>query len=113
MGLMTTSFCHRRGLIAATSAIFIGAALPAWAADADAAVAPIQQLVDGLLQVMKAGAGTPFSTRFDMLGPVLDRAFDLNAILEESVGATWVTLPPDQQAMLSQAFRRYTIASYV
>jgi phospholipid transport system substrate-binding protein len=48
-----------------------------------------------------------------MLAPIMDRTFDLTAILQESVGATWATLPPDQQTMLTQAFRRYTVASYV
>jgi phospholipid transport system substrate-binding protein len=110
---MQTLSCHRRGLIIAAAAVFVGAALPARAADDTGVIAPIQRLVDGLLQVMKAGTGTPFSKRFDMLAPVVDQTFDLNAILQESVGAPWATLPPDQQTMLAQAFRRYTVASYV
>ncbi|MEA2727781.1 MAG: phospholipid transport system substrate-binding protein [Acetobacteraceae bacterium] len=110
---MNTSYCRRRGLMVATAAVFIGAVLPARAVDIDGVTAPIQQLVDGLLQVMKAGAATPFPRRFEMLAPIMDRTFDLTAILQESVGATWATLPPDQQTMLTQAFRRYTVASYV
>src|ERR1700726_536414 len=105
--------CRRRGVIAATAAIVISATLPARAADHEAAIAPIQQLIDGLLQVMKAGPGTPFSQRFAMLGPIIDRTFDLAAILRESVGAPWAALPPDQQAQLADAFRRYTVATYV
>jgi phospholipid transport system substrate-binding protein len=62
---------------------------------------------------MKAGNSTPFAQRFDMLAPVIDETFDLGTILQESVGPTWETLPPDQQQMLAQAFRRYTVASYV
>jgi phospholipid transport system substrate-binding protein len=76
-------------------------------------VAPIHQLTDGLVQIMKAGRATPFSQRFDMLAPVIDRTFDLTAILKASVGATWDALPHDQQATLLKAFRRYTVASYV
>jgi phospholipid transport system substrate-binding protein len=110
---MHTLFCRRRGLFAGTTAFFIGAALPAGAADDEAVIAPIQHLVDGLLQVMKAGTATPFSQRFGMLAPVIDRTFNLTAILQESVGANWSTMPPDQQAMLAQAFRSYTVASYV
>jgi len=104
---------RRRGLIAAGAALFLGKAFPARAADDSAAITPIQQLVDGLVQVMKAGTSTPFGRRFDTLAPVIDRTFDLATILQESVGPSWPTLPQDQQTMLEQAFRRYTVASYV
>ena len=48
-----------------------------------------------------------------MLAPIIDRTFDLAAILRESVGAFWATLSPDQQTVLAHAFRRYTVATYV
>jgi phospholipid transport system substrate-binding protein len=83
-------------------------------ADADPAViAPIQGLCDSLISVMKAGERTPFSQRFEMLAPAVDRAFDLPAILQVSVGPAWNALPSDQQTALLDAFRRYTISSYV
>ena len=104
---------HRRGIFAATAAVVATLALPASSATDEPIVAPIQHLVDGLEQVMKAGSSTPFQNRFDMLAPVIDQAFDLPAILQESVGASWETLPPEQQTMLASAFRRYTVASYV
>lgn len=110
---MRHSGWHRRGVIAATAALFFGTVLPAGASTEQPAVAPIQQLVDGLLMVMKAGPGTPFQQRLAMLSPVIDRTFDLGTILHESVGASWATLPAEQQSMLTEAFRRYTIASYV
>jgi len=95
-----------------TAALLIPVILPP-RAFADNVLAPIHQLNDGLLQVMKAGHGTPFSHRFDILAPVIDRTFDLTAILKESVGSNWQSLPHDQQAMLLDAFRKYTIASYI
>jgi phospholipid transport system substrate-binding protein len=104
---------RRRGVIAMALSLLLGGAVRAEAADASGALAPIQKLVDGLLQVMKAGPATPFQQRFNMLAPVIDRTFNLPAILEESVGASWDTLPPEQQSMLTDAFRRYTVASYV
>ena len=110
---MQMVYYRRRGMIAATAAAFLCAALPARAASDAAVIAPIQQLVGGLEQVMKAGVGASFSQRFNMLAPIVDRTFDLGAILRESVGASWATLPPDQQAMLTEAFRRYTVATYV
>ena len=90
-------------------------ALPAfgWAAEAQAAVAPIQQLCDDLLAVMHEGQRTPFEKRFEQLAPTIDRVFDLNTILQFSVGPAWNMLPADQKTMLEAAFRRYTVASYV
>jgi phospholipid transport system substrate-binding protein len=93
-----------------------GALLVAVAGRADAesaALAPIRQLAEGLLQIMKAGRATPFSQRFDMLAPVIDQTFDLITILKTSLGPGWDTLSQDQQATLFEAFRRYTVASYV
>jgi phospholipid transport system substrate-binding protein len=91
-----------------------GAALVTPRADAEAAaVAPVRTLCDELINVMKAGQGTPFQQRFTMLGPVVDRVFDLPAILQVSVGPGWVSMSPEQQATLEAAFRRYTLANYV
>jgi phospholipid transport system substrate-binding protein len=104
---------RRRDIIAATALLFLGAAIPTRASSQAAAIAPIQELIEGLVQIMKAGPATPFWRRYAMLMPVIDKTFDLEAILRESVGASWSTLSPDQQAMLMDAFRRYTVASYV
>jgi phospholipid transport system substrate-binding protein len=78
-----------------------------------AAIAPIRELCDSLLRIMRAGATTAFAQRFAMLAPVIDRVFDLSSILQVSVGPTWSSLPPDQHSALLTAFRRYTIANYV
>ncbi|WP_428491254.1 ABC transporter substrate-binding protein [Rhodopila sp.] len=108
---MIAGLLHRRYFLASSGAMLV--AVPR-VGDADsAAVAPIRQLVQGLLRVMKAGRGTPFSVRAEMLGPVIDQTFDLATILKTSVGFGWDTLSADQQASLSAAFRRYTVASYV
>jgi len=62
---------------------------------------------------MRTGKTAPFAQRFDELAPAVESAFDLETILQVSVGPTWAMLPPDQKTMLEAAFRRYTIASYV
>jgi phospholipid transport system substrate-binding protein len=100
----------------ALSGVGLGVAAMAASARADAdpaVIAPIQSLYASLLEVMKAGAKTPFSQRFDTLAPAVDRALDLSIILQTSVGPSWSSLPPDQQAALLDAFRRYTVSSYV
>ena len=106
---MTT--LRRRALLLTASAALAGSVLPARADTAP--VASIQQLNDALLRTMKAGPGTPFKQRFDMLAPVIDNVFDLDAVLRTSVGREWDQMSPDQQNMLRPVFRRYTIASYV
>jgi len=78
-----------------------------------AVIAPIRELCDSLLGIMRAGHTAPFAQRFAMLTPAIERAFDLPAILQLSVGPSWSSLNPDQQATLLTAFRRYTIANYV
>jgi phospholipid transport system substrate-binding protein len=103
----------RRGFFAASAAVFIGVAAPVWAQSDAAVIAPIQRLNDGLLEIMRAGPRTPFQQRFNMLAPVVDQTFDLPAILQESVGLIWLSTPQEQKEMLMQAFRRYTVASYV
>jgi len=94
------------------------AAMP-WTSEARAdtapanAIATIQQFNDALLAAMKSGGRTDFGHRFQAMAPAVDQAFDLSAVLAVSVGPSWATLSPDQQARLMDAFRRYTVASYV
>ncbi|HUN43149.1 MAG TPA: ABC transporter substrate-binding protein [Acetobacteraceae bacterium] len=112
---MTRTAIHRRMLLGASAALLAAAGSPvgATADDTAAAVAPIQQLCNMLMAIMRAGQSVPFAQRFDQLAPVVAKSFNLDTILQVSVGPTWPTLPPDQQAMLKAAFRRYTVASYV
>ncbi len=83
------------------------------AADVAAAVEPIAQLNQGLLEIMKAGAATPFPKRYEMLAPTVARVFDLAGILRACVGPRWTTFSPAEQADLFEVFRRFTVASYV
>lgn len=96
-------------------AALIGAILlpaGAYAADPDAA-APIQGLTQALTQIAAAGRQTPFAQRYNTLAPAVERAFDLPAILQLSVGPRWASLPPPEQQALLDAFRKFTVASYV
>src|SRR6516164_7716669 len=86
---------------------------PAPAVVASEMTAPVEQLHAGLIEIMKAGKTAPFRERYDRIAPLIDRTFDLEVIVRQVVGPRWAALPPDQQAALGDAFRRYTIASYV
>jgi phospholipid transport system substrate-binding protein len=96
------------------AAVAAGLVLPfaARAADPEAG-APIQALNQALLAAMRAGKGTPFPQRYAALAPVAERAFDLPAILQASVGPRWASIPAAQQAALLDAFRKFTVSSYV
>jgi phospholipid transport system substrate-binding protein len=74
---------------------------------------PVEQLHAGLIAIMKAAKTASFRQRYDMIAPVVSRTFDLDMILRQAIGPRWTSLPADQQAALGDAFRRYTIASYV
>lgn len=74
--------------------------------------ATIRQFNAALLGAMKSGGRSDFSQRFQALGPAVEQAFDLPAVLAVPVGPSWASLPADQQTRLLDAFRRYTVASY-
>jgi len=78
----------------------------------DTPSAPIDQLDGGLVTAMKNGS-TPFQQRYEALAPVVDAAFNLQQILQTTIGLKWATIPPDKQKALLAAFRAFTIASYV
>jgi phospholipid transport system substrate-binding protein len=98
----------RLALAAAALAFGLGRA-----AVASEVTAPVEQLHVGLMAIMKAGKTVPFQQRYEMIAPVIARVFDLEAILRQVIGPRWASLPPSQQGALGDAFRRYTVASYV
>jgi len=71
---------------------------------------PVSDLYAGLEAEMRAG-GT-FQQRFSLLAPVIDRVFDLNTILQTSVGLRWPSLDEASRGTLFTVFRAFTIASY-
>jgi phospholipid transport system substrate-binding protein len=83
------------------------------AAIASETTAPVEQLHAGLIEIMKAGKSASFRQRYDKIAPVIGRTFDLEAIVRQVIGLRWTSLPAEQQAALTDAFQRYTIASYV
>jgi phospholipid transport system substrate-binding protein len=103
---------YRRHLLVA---VIAGALTPTAlrAADQAEVSASIGALNDALLAAMKAGRSASFNQRFDALAPAIERAFDLQAILQTSVGVRWASLPEAQRTELMALFRKFTIASYV
>ncbi len=87
--------------------------LPVGAADTTGASDAVTALNAGLLAQMKSGRAVPFATRYAQLAPLIERVFDLPAILRASVGLRWARLAQDDQTQLLDAFRSYTVSSYV
>ncbi len=75
--------------------------------------APIAAFNAGLLAGMKSGGAVPFATRAAALAPLVERAFDLRAILQASVGPGWNRFSAAQQADILAAFRAFTVANWV
>jgi phospholipid transport system substrate-binding protein len=88
------------------------AALAQGAAATDGAEAPVAALNAGLVTAMKTGK-QPYTSRYAALAPVVDSTFDLPHILQAAVGSRWSSIPADQQKTLLDAFRAYTVSSYV
>ena len=108
---------ERRNALALTAGALLSAVItsPARAdSGVDPAVfAPVKLLDDALIAAMKAGDAAPFRQRYRALQPVIDRVFDLHAVLTASIGLSWMSFPPTQKATLTAAFTRYTVSSYV
>ncbi len=83
------------------------------AAGSDALTGPIVALNAGLLAEMQNGRAVPFATRYVHLAPVIERVFDLPIILRASIGPLWAGLAQNDQTQLLDAFRAYTVSTYV
>ena len=90
-------------------------ALPggAWAQEPSAIRKPILDLYAALEALMRAGRATPFPERFAALAPVIDRVYDLSTVLRVSVGLRWPNFDEAIRKALTDAFRSFTIASFV
>lgn len=94
--------------------IFLSFALPSLAhAQGDGPTVPIAALNAALRAGMKAGRASPFATRAANLRPAVERAFDLSAILQASVGPRFAGFAEPAQRALLEAFTAFTVATWV
>lgn len=96
----------------AMSALALAIATPLAAQATDPARAPVQQLDDGLLAIMKGGSSLGSAGRAARIGPVVDQTFDIGLITRLSVGPDWLKVAPGDQTALVAAMRRLTVAQY-
>ena len=79
---------------------------------ADPAAAQIDAFDASLLDTMKQAKALGVDGRYRKLGPAVEQAFDLPMMTRFAVGPKWSTLSPADQAALTKAFTRLTVASY-
>lgn len=91
-------------------ALALAAAPAAQAAD-DPALATVTTLYGSFDAAVKAGAGT-LQQRLDAVGPAMERSFDFPAMVRLAVGPQWASFTPEQQAALTEAFRRNFVTTY-
>ena len=97
----------------AAFALVAGACAPVFAYAQEPAVQTVERLDTALLQSMKTGKSQGVDARFRTLQPVVNRAFNLKAMIRVAAGpSAFDKMSPVDQAALTTAFGRFTAASY-
>ncbi len=98
----------RRAAILLAAALAAGPA--AFAAPADPAAARVDTLHNAVIEMMKSGGGVKERAR--KIAPAVEAAFDLPTMTRFAVGPQWAQMTPAQQAALTAAFTRLSVATY-
>lgn len=99
-----------RRLIAAVALVF--AFSGALAADGADPAAPVAELHDALLDIMKRAEALGYQGRFAAIEPVVNETFDFPAIGRIVMGKHWAGLAEQQQKGFLEAFARLSVATY-
>ncbi len=78
----------------------------------DPGAATIEGLNSALLDTMKQAKALGVEGRYRKLEPAVQAAYDLPYMTRIAVGPKWTTLSPQEQASLTKAFTRLTVANY-
>lgn len=107
-----TVFARSIAAILPAAALVAAIAQPAPAQAPDPARATVETLSDGLIATMKAGKKAGFAGRAAIVGPIVDRTFDLPLLTRLAVGTVWTSSSPADRTALVAALRRLTISQY-
>jgi phospholipid transport system substrate-binding protein len=77
-----------------------------------AAAEVVERFHAALIAVMRDAQRLGVRGRYDRLAPVMAQAFDLAAMTRIAVGPPWTGFSPADQAALTEAFTRWSIATY-
>jgi phospholipid transport system substrate-binding protein len=72
----------------------------------------IKGFYDTLTQTMQRGPQLGEKGRYDALAPTIRQSFDLTNMAQMAVGPSWAKLSPPERQQVTDAFARYTIATY-
>ena len=84
----------------------------ALAAPTDPAAARVDAFDGALIDMMKGGSSLGVKGRARKITPAVEATFDLPTMTRFAVGPTWAQMTPAQQAALTAAFTRLTVANY-
>jgi phospholipid transport system substrate-binding protein len=96
--------------VALALAVALLGSVPARAADP--AADRIQTFYNSLMDTMKKGPQLGMQGRFQVLGPAVDATFNIPAMIQFIVGASWNGMKDTDKTALIAAFRRMTVANY-
>jgi phospholipid transport system substrate-binding protein len=74
--------------------------------------AAISHFYATLTRTMERGPALGDKGRFEALSPAIRQDFDLGAMAQMAVGPSWARLSPAERQQVTEAFARYTIATY-
>ena len=94
----------------AAAAVALVAVQPALAAGD--AKSTIESFDNSLLDVMKNAQKLGYEGRVQKFDPVISKVYDIPLMTRISVGPQWSSLTPDQQAKVTDAFKKLSIATY-
>ncbi len=92
--------------------LFLAPMLPLPAFAQSAAAEAVERFHAALIDVMRDARRLGVRGRYDRLAPVMAQAFDLAAMTRIAVGPPWTGFSPTDQAALTEAFTRWSIATY-
>jgi phospholipid transport system substrate-binding protein len=107
---MRTWYAATRDMMLAGLMVVAGTA-PGIAAPADPSMV-VSGLNGDLLKVMQNAQKLGYKGRYAALEPVVRQVFDISYMTRIAVGSGWSTLSDEQQAQLTEAFRKFITATY-
>jgi len=97
---------HRRALLA------LALSFAARAAQAQNPAAVVEGFHNTLLDIMRNAPRLGVRGRYDRLAPMMGQVFDLVTMTRIAVGPPWTGFTAADQAALTEAFTRWSIATY-
>jgi phospholipid transport system substrate-binding protein len=96
----------------ASAMLLLAGVLFATGAAADTPRSVVASMQSALLDVWERSEEMSAEQRFERLEPSLEQAFDFRRMIQVASGPAWTRANPQEQAQLTQAFTRYSVATY-